>query len=118
MQGLSKALLPCDALEPCSTLAFNLNVIGEAPLIMNHTQPRLPPPSPELGAAVFSTHRLSLSLFLFPPLYTSTSHKENVSHVQWSDAKEQGPLLGPERVGQCVSAAQSGRNGGGGGGRV
>lgn len=30
--------------------------------------------------------------------------------MQWSDAKEQGPLLGPERVGQCVSGAQTTRN--------
>lgn len=43
--------------------------------------------------------------------------------MQWSDAEEQGPLLGPERVGQCVSGAQTTRNrkkrgeGGGGDGR-
>lgn len=30
--------------------------------------------------------------------------------MQRSDAEEQGPLLGPERVGQCVSGAQTTRN--------
>lgn len=30
--------------------------------------------------------------------------------MQWSDAEEQGPLLGPERVGQCASGAQTTRN--------
>jgi len=30
--------------------------------------------------------------------------------VQWSDAQEHGPLLGAERVGQCVSEAKTARN--------
>lgn len=30
--------------------------------------------------------------------------------MHWSGAEEQGPLLGPERVGQCASGAQTIRN--------
>lgn len=44
VQSLSEALVCSDVLELRFRLAFNWNVIGEAPLIMNHIQLSLPPP--------------------------------------------------------------------------
>lgn len=60
---------------------------------------------PESEAPVFSTYWLPLL-----PTLQLFSHKENVSHVQWGDANEQGPLLGllgPDRMGQHSSRVQS-----------
>lgn len=112
VQSLSEALVCSDVLELRFRLAFNWNVIGEAPLIMNHIQLSLPPPWTQ-GCSVFHSLTLNLSLPVSLPPYApsaSFSHMENVSHVQWSDAKEQGPLLGPQDVGQCASGAHATRN--------
>lgn len=112
VQSLSEALVCSDVRELCFRLSFNWNVIGEAPLIMNHIRLSLPLPWTQ-GCSVFHSLTPTLSLPVSLPLYTpsaSFSHTENVSHVQWSDAKEQGPLLGPQDVGQCVSGAHATRN--------
>ena len=64
-QGLSKALLRCGVLEPCLRLAFNWNVIGEAPLIMNHIQLRLAPSSSSSSSSSSSLN-CAVPLHCFP----------------------------------------------------
>lgn len=90
--GIPSAVRGTAAVLP---LAFHLNVIGAAPLILNPV--RRPPPRAH-GTCV--THFLSCQCSSSPP---PLPHKENVSHVQRGDASEQGPLLGWNRTGQRSS---------------
>lgn len=120
LQSLSKALLRCGVLELCLRLAFNLNVIGEAPLIMKHIQLRLPPPWTR-GCCVF--HWLSLSLSLsFYPSSCIPQPPERKTSVMCSGATQRNKApywVQSVRVNVCLGhkPQETGKKGGGGKGR-